>query len=166
MTISVGDALPEATFLVMTDDGPQEVALSDLTARGPLVLFGVPGAYTPTCDSAHLPSFVRTREKLVKAGVATVACVSVNDPFIMRHWGESSGALDAGIEMLADPEARFVTQIGLVFSAPVVGLINRAQRFSLLAVDGVVRELNVEEPGAGCVISAGETLLDQLRNAA
>jgi len=166
MTITVGDSLPEAAFLVMTDDGPKEVSLSGLSARGPLVLFGLPGAYTPTCHSAHLPSFIRTRDRLAEAGVATVACVSVNDPFLMRHWGESTGALAAGIEMLADPEARFVTEIGLVFSAPTVGFINRSQRFSLLAEGGVVRQLNVEEPGAGCVISAGETLLDRLRKAA
>lgn len=166
MTLSVGDTLPQATFLTMTDDGPHEVTLAELSARGPLVLFGVPGAYTPTCDSAHLPSFIRARDKLAEAGVGTVACVSVNDPFIMRHWGQSTGALDAGIEMLADAQARFVTEVGLVFSAPVVGLINRAQRFSLLAERGVVRLLNVEAPGAGCVVSAGETLLEQMRKAA
>jgi len=159
MTIAKGDRLPEAELLRIGEDGPQTVPLSELAAGRRIVLFGVPGAFTPTCDQAHLPSFMRTRPQFEARGVAEIVCVSVNDPFVMKAWGEASGAAAAGITMLADPEGRLVRAMDLAFDAPPVGLIGRARRFALLADDGVVTAIEVEDSPGQCTVSSGESLL-------
>lgn len=162
MAIAVGDALPDAKFIEMGADGPGEVALSDLTEEGKIVVFAVPGAYTPTCSVAHVPSFVRTAEQFKTKGFAGIYCVAVNDPFVMKNWGEGTGAEAAGIRMLADPEATFTKAIGMEFSAPPVGLLNRSKRYAMVIEDGRVTHLNVEDSPGTCEISAGETLLAQV----
>ncbi|MEM6729835.1 MAG: peroxiredoxin [Pseudomonadota bacterium] len=162
MAISVGDTLPEASFVRMGEGGPEEVSLAEMTAGKKVVIFAVPGAYTPTCHSAHVPSFVRTKEKFDAKGVDAIACVSVNDPFVMKQWGEDTGATAAGIAMLSDAGSTFTTAIGMNFDAPPVGLIARSKRYAMLVEDGKVTILN-EEPSPGeCEISAGETLLDAM----
>ncbi|SEO00541.1 thiol peroxidase (atypical 2-Cys peroxiredoxin) [Gemmobacter aquatilis] len=159
MTISEGQSLPEATLLQFGDKGPEQVALADKLKGRKVVIFGLPGAYTGTCTTAHVPSFMRTRAKFAEKGVDEVICVSVNDPFVMKAWGESTGAAAAGITFLGDADASFTKAIGLTFSAPPVGLIDRSKRYALYAEDGVVKVLHLEESPGICEISGGEALL-------
>ncbi len=162
MAISVGDTLPEATFTKLGNAGPEAVALSDLTKGRKVVIFAVPGAYTPTCHSAHVPSFIRTKDEFMAKGVEEIICVSVNDPFVMKMWGEATGANEAGITMLADAQSEFTKTIGMDFDAPPAGLIGRSKRYAMIVEDGKVTQLNQEEAPGTCEISAGETLLGQL----
>ncbi|MGB0496936.1 MAG: peroxiredoxin [Rubricella sp.] len=161
MTIEIGDTLPDATFVTMGAEGPEEVKLADISG-GRIVIFAVPGAYTPTCSSAHVPSFIRTYDALKAKGIDAIYCVSVNDPFVMKAWGEATGATDAGIVMLSDADAAFTKAIGLEFTAPPVGLISRSRRYSMVVEGGKVTHLNIEAGPGVCELSAGETLLDQL----
>lgn len=162
MSISVGDKLPGGTVLRMGKDGPEAVELSDLTTGRNIVIFALPGAFTGVCTTAHLPSFMRTRGAFADKGVDDVICLSVNDPFVMQAWSDSTGAADAGITMLADAEGAFTNAIGMAFTAPPVGLINRSVRYALYAEDGVVKVLNAEENPGLCETSAGEGLLAAL----
>ncbi len=162
MSISIGDTLPEASFTRMGAAGPEQVSLGDLTKGRKVVLFAVPGAYTPTCHSAHVPSFVRTKDALAAKGVEEIICISVNDPFVMKQWGEDTGATAAGITMLADAQSTFTNEIGMAFDAPPAGLVARSKRYAMLVEDGKVTQFNPEEAPSTCEISAGETLLGQL----
>ncbi|TGD44931.1 peroxiredoxin [Pseudotabrizicola sediminis] len=159
MTISVGDTLPEATLIKLGDKGPEQVSLQDLAQGRKLVLFAVPGAFTPTCSSAHVPSFIRTKDQFTAKGVDDIICVSVNDPFVMKAWGEATGATAAGVTMLADADSAFTKAMGLDFSAAPAGLIARSKRYALYAEDGVVKQLHLEEAPGTCDISGGEALL-------
>lgn len=162
MAIAKGDTLPGATFVRMGGEGPEEVTLDSLTKGRKIALFAVPGAFTPTCSSAHVPSFMRTKDALMAKGVDEVVCVSVNDVFVMQEWGKATGATDAGLTMLADPSSEFTTAIGMNFDAPPVGLVARSKRYAMLVDDGVVSILNEEGNPGECEISAGETLLDAM----
>ncbi|MDU8912618.1 peroxiredoxin [Aestuariicoccus sp. MJ-SS9] len=159
MAISAGDTLPDATLLQIGENGPKEVSLAPRLAGRKVVLFAVPGAFTPTCDSAHVPSFIRTKDQFDAKGVDEIICLSVNDPFVMKVWGETTGATDAGITMLADPGSAFTKAIGMDFDAPPAGLHGRSQRYAMLVEDGKV-VLFHEELGRGvCEATAGEALL-------
>ena len=162
MTISTGDTLPDATLLRMGENGPEPVQLSEKLKGRKVVIFGVPGAYTGTCSTAHVPSFIRTLDGFRAKGVDEVICLSVNDPWVMKSWGEDTGATDAGLTMLGDSNAEFTKAIGMNFTAPPAGFVDRSKRYSLYAEDGVVKEFNPEPAGGECEISAGETLLAQL----
>ena len=162
MTIQVGDRLPEAALMRVGEDGPEPVTLSSLTAGGTVALFGVPGAFTRTCTAAHLPSFIRTKDKFAEKGVDTVICVAVNDPFVMKAWGEASGAAEAGIHMLGDAGGTFAKEMGLDFDAPAVGFFGRFRRFAMLVDDGVVRTLDTEDSPGDCSVSSGEALLEKV----
>ena len=159
MSISVGDKLPGATVLRMGANGPETVELSTLTDGRKVVIFALPGAYTGTCTTAHVPSFMRTKPEFDKKGVDEIICLSVNDPFVMQAWGESTGATAAGITMLGDAEGAFTNAVGMAFNAPPAGLINRSRRYALYAEDGVVKVLNAEESPGVCETSGGEALL-------
>jgi cytochrome c peroxidase len=159
MTISVGDTLPDATLIRLGASGPEAVSLGDLTKGRKVVIFAVPGAYTPTCSSAHVPSFIRTKAGFDAKGVDEIVCVSVNDPFVMKAWGEATGATAAGISMLADADGSFTKAIGLDFTAPPAGLFGRSKRYALYAENGVVKTLHQEESPGTCEISGGESLL-------
>lgn len=159
MTISQGDSLPDATLSRIGAEGPEQVALGSILKGRKVVMFAVPGAFTPTCHSAHVPSFVRTKEQFAAKGVDEIVCVSVNDPFVMKAWGEATGATDAGLTMLADAESTLTTAIGMNFDAPPVGLMARSKRYAMLLEDGKVTLLHVEESPGACEISAGEALL-------
>lgn len=165
MRIQTGDKLPDATFLKLGAEGPQEVSLASLVKDGPAVLFGLPGAFTGTCSTAHVPSFIRTKDQFAAAGAKAVICVAVNDPFVMDAWARDTGAADAGIHMVADPEATFIRALGLEFSAPPAGLINRSQRFAMVIKDGKVALLHVEDNPGICEISGGEALLGDWQGA-
>lgn len=162
MTIKVGDKLPGGNLLTMGQDGPMKIDLPERLKDRKVVVFGLPGAYTGTCSTAHVPSFMITYDDFKAKGVDEIICVAVNDPFVMQAWGTSTGAVDAGITMLADAESEFTTAIGMNFTAPPVGFVNRSKRYSMLVEDGVVKILNAESNPGVCEISAGETLLEAL----
>ncbi|WP_037264223.1 peroxiredoxin [Roseivivax halodurans] len=162
MPINEGDTLPGATFITMGAEGPEQVDLAEKLDGRRVVLFGVPGAFTGTCTTAHVPSFIRTKDQLVEKGVDEIICVSVNDPFVMKAWGEQTGASEAGITMLADAEAAFTQAIGMDFTAPPAGLINRSKRFAMVVESGVVKTLHVEENPGLCDVSGGEAILETL----
>ena len=162
MTIAKGDTLPDATFIKMGAEGPQQVKSSDLFAGKTVVLFGLPGAFTGTCTSAHLPSFIRTADRFREKGADHIVCVSVNDPFVMKAWDEATGASKAGIELLADPASEFTKGVGMAFSAPPVGFIDRSQRYACIVRDGEVTAVGVDANPGTCDMSAGEALLDQM----
>ncbi|GLS85250.1 peroxiredoxin [Cypionkella aquatica] len=159
MTISVGAKLPDASLQVMGGNGPEAVSLSSKLAGRNVVIFGLPGAYTGTCTTAHVPSFIRAKEKLAAKGVDEVICLSVNDAFVMKAWGESMGADAAGITMAGDVDASFTKAIGMEFSVPAIGFFDRSKRYALYAVDGVVKVLHAEENAGQCDISGGEAML-------
>lgn len=160
MPIEPGQRLPEATLTLKDAEGVQQIQLADRLAGRKVVIFAVPGAYTPTCSSAHLPSFVRTLPDLRAKGVDEVICLSVNDPFVMEAWGKDAGA--DGISMMADADGAFTAAIGMAFDAPAVGLLARSVRYSMLVEDGEVTRLNLEQGPGVCELTAGETLLAQL----
>ncbi|MEM7523281.1 MAG: peroxiredoxin [Pseudomonadota bacterium] len=162
MTISVGDKLPEATFVEIGAEGPAPVSVADLTGGKKVALFAVPGAYTPTCHMKHVPSFIENADALRAKGVDQIVCISVNDPFVMKAWGESTGATAAGIRMMSDAQSAFTKEIGLDFTAPPVGLIDRSQRYSMLIEDGVVKTLNVEATPGDADKSTGDAMLEQV----
>jgi glutaredoxin/glutathione-dependent peroxiredoxin len=158
MTISVGDRLPEGTLVKLGANGPEQVSIETLTKGRKVAIFAVPGAYTPTCHSAHVPSFIRTKAGFDAKGVDEVVCISVNDPFVMKAWGEVTGATAAGITMLADAGA-YTAALGLSFDAPPVALMGRSKRYAMYVVDGVVKVLHLEQATGTCEISGGEALL-------
>ncbi|OED46432.1 peroxiredoxin [Leisingera sp. S232] len=160
--ISAGDRLPEATLTRIGDNGPEEVKISDKVAGRKVAIFAVPGAFTPTCHSAHVPSFIRTKDQFAAKGVDEIICISGNDPFVMAAWGEATGATAAGITMLGDAECTFTNAIGMRFDAPPAGLIGRSLRYAMLVEDGVVTVFNQEENPGQCELSAGEGLLDAM----
>ena len=159
MTISVGKRLPAATLLRMGANGPEPVDLASRLKGRKVVIFGLPGAYTGTCTSAHVPSFIRTKSGFDKKGVDEIICVSVNDPFVMKAWGEATGATAAGITMLGDADGSFTKALGLDFSAPPAGFFGRSKRYALYAVDGVVKLLHLEAGPGICEATAGEAML-------
>jgi glutaredoxin/glutathione-dependent peroxiredoxin len=160
MTIQVGDRIPSATLLRATAEGPEPVDTDSYFAGRKVALFSVPGAFTPTCSARHLPGFVDKADELKGKGVDEIACVAVNDAFVLQAWAQQSGAEDK-VTMLSDGNGDFSKALGLTMDASKFGMGTRGQRWSAIVEDGVVRELNVEEPGAFSVSSA-EFLLNQL----
>lgn len=159
MTISVGDKLPDVQLVKATADGPQPVRSSEYFAGKTVALFSVPGAYTPTCSARHLPGFVEKAEELKAKGVDEVACTAVNDAFVLSAWQQAN---DAGeITMLADGNAEFADAIGLAQDSSAYGMGTRGKRFSMIVENGVVKELNVEQPG-DYKVSSAEHMLGQL----
>ena len=159
MAINVGDRLPDVPLTVATPDGPEQTTSTDFFAGRRVALFAVPGAYTPTCSARHLPSYVEKASELKGKGVDDIACISVNDAFVMSAWNKSDGSED--ITMLADGNGDFSEAIGLTMDASKFGMGKRSQRYSMVVNDGVVEQLNVEAPGEYRASSA-ETLLEQL----
>lgn len=160
MTISVGDTIPEVTLIKATAEGPQPVKSSDYFAGKRVALFSVPGAFTPTCSAKHLPGFKEKSEELKAKGVDSIVCVSVNDVFVMKAWGKDQG-IDGEVLLIADGNGDFTKAIGLDFDGSKFGMGPRSQRYSLVAKDGVVTQLHVEDAGQFKVSSA-EYLLEQL----
>ncbi len=159
MAISQGDTLPDATLIYMSDEGPATVRLSDKTKGRKVVIFALPGAYTGVCSTAHVPSFIRTKDQFTAKGVDEIICLSVNDPFVLKAWGEATGATDAGITMLGDADASFTKAMGRDFTAPPAGLINRSKRYAMVVEDGTVTLIQEEENPGVCDVSGGEGLL-------
>jgi peroxiredoxin len=153
MTIKTGERLPQANFMTMTEDGPKPIGSDEVFAGKTVALFAVPGAFTPTCSARHLPGFVEKAEELKAKGVDTIACISVNDVFVMGAWGKSQNTGDS-VLMLADGNGDFTRALGLELDGSKFGMGKRSQRYSLIAKDGVVESLNVEEGGDFKVSSA------------
>ncbi|SES28661.1 Peroxiredoxin [Tranquillimonas rosea] len=162
MAIEEGQTLPGATLVGMSAEGPEQVDLGDKLKGRKVVIFGLPGAFTGTCTTAHVPSFVRTSDAFAEKGVDEIICVSVNDPFVLAAWGKETGATDAGITLLGDAESAFTKAIGMDFTAPPVGLIDRSKRYAMVVEDGVVKTLREEDNPGVCDVSAGESLLETL----
>src|SRR5262244_176872 len=160
MTIKVGDKMPSGTFKTMTKDGPQNLTTDQLFKGKRVVLFSVPGAFTPTCDAKHLPGFVEQAAKIKGKGVDTIACMAVNDVFVMNAWGKSSNVGDR-VLMLADGNGEYAKALGLELDATGFGMGTRGQRFAILVQDGVAKQVNVEAPGQ-FKVSAAEHVLGQL----
>jgi glutaredoxin/glutathione-dependent peroxiredoxin len=153
MSIKVGDRLPEVTFVKATPEGPQQVDSEDFFKGRKVAIFSVPGAFTPTCSARHLPGFVDKADELKAKGVDEIACTAVNDAFVLQAWAEQAGA-EGKVTMLADGNGEFAEAVGLTMDGSKFGMGKRGQRWSAIVDDGVVKELNVEEPGAFSVSSA------------
>jgi glutaredoxin/glutathione-dependent peroxiredoxin len=160
MTIKVGEKLPSTTLYRMGADGPEAVTTDDLCGGKKVVLFGLPGAFTPTCSAQHVPGFLSNAGSIKAKGIDTIACMSVNDAFVMGAWAKDQGT-GGDIEMLADGSADLTKQMGIELDLGDRGLGLRCRRFSMVVDDGVVKELNLEEGGA-LEISGAETILEQL----
>lgn len=160
MTIKVGDTLPAATFTTPSEAGPKPITTDEVFKGRTVALFAVPGAFTPTCSARHLPGFKDQVAAFKAKGVDTIACTSVNDVFVMKAWAKDQGISDE-IMMLADGNGAFASALGLELDAAGFGMGKRSQRYSMLVVDGVVRQLNVEE-GGQFKVSAAEYLLGQM----
>jgi len=160
MAIKVGERVPAGTLKMMTKDGPKDVSADDLFKGKKVVLFSVPGAFTPTCDAKHLPGFVQLADQIRAKGVDTIACMAVNDVFVMNAWGKASGVGDK-VMMLADGNGDYAKALGLELDARKFGMGTRGQRFALVVDNGLVKGVNVEEPGQ-FKVSAAEHVLGQL----
>lgn len=159
--IAVGEKLPDSTLLTPTDDGPTRVSTGDFFGGKKVVLFGLPGAFTPTCDGNHLPGFLRRHDEIIAKGVDKIAVVSVNDVFVMKAWEEASGA-KGKIDFLADGNAQFAKAIGLDADMSAAGFGTRMKRFSMIVDDGTVTSLNLEVERGKADISGAETILGEL----
>jgi peroxiredoxin len=160
MTIKVGDKVPSAKLKQMTAEGIKEVATDDFFKGKKIVLFAVPGAFTPTCSAKHVPGFVQNAAALRDKGVDTIACLSVNDAFVMGAWGKDQKA-DGKVVMLADGNGDFTRAVGLELDATANGLGKRSKRYAMVVDNGVVTTLNVEAPGA-FEVSSAEAILKAL----
>jgi len=160
MTIKVGDKLPEATFKVMKDGKPADITVAELTAGKKVALFAVPGAFTPTCSARHLPGYKEKAAEFRARGVDTIACVSVNDVFVMGAWGKDQQVGD-DVLMLADGNGAFAKAVGLEMDGTGFGMGSRSKRYSMVVEDGVVKQLNVEA-GGEFKVSAADYMLGQL----
>ena len=161
MPIKVGDKLPNATFRVMTAEGPKPKTTDDIFKGKKVALFAVPGAFTPTCNNLHIPSFLNNAAAIKAKGVQSIAVTGVNDVFVMEAWKKSTGAGDK-IDFLADGNGEFAKAIDMAFDGSGNGLGTRSRRYSMLVEDGVVKKLNIEDAPGKCDISGGQALLAQL----
>jgi len=160
MAIKAGERMPAGTLKRMTKEGPKDLATDELFKGKLVVLFSVPGAFTPTCDAKHLPGFVQLADQIRARGVDTIACMAVNDVFVMNAWGKAAGVGDR-ILMLADGNGEYARALGLELDAKGYGMGTRGQRFAIIARDGVATHVNVEAPGQ-FKVSAAEYVLGQL----
>jgi len=160
VAIKAGDRMPAGTFKRMTREGPKDLSAEELFKGKRVVLFSVPGAFTPTCDAKHLPGFVQLADQILARGVNTIACMAVNDVFVMNAWGKASGVGDK-VLMLADGNGDYARALGLELDASKFGMGKRGQRFAIIVKDGVASHVDVEEPGQ-FKVSAAEYVLGQL----
>ena len=159
MAVQIGDAIPEVNLKVLGGQGPQDVSTSEIFVGKKVVMFAVPGAFTPTCSAAHLPGYIANADKIKGKGVDTIVCVSVNDPFVMDAWGKGQNA--EAIMMVADPAGDLAAAMGTELDGSGFGLGKRSSRYSLVAEDGKITVLNLEQGGA-FEVSSAEAILDAL----
>jgi peroxiredoxin len=161
MTISVGDRLPQVTFRVMTEDGPAPKTTDDIFKGRRVVLFGVPGAFTPTCHRNHMPGFIEKADEIKAKGIDAIIATSINDVFVMNAWAKATGA-EGKVDVISDGNGDFAKAIGLTFDGSGFGLGTRSQRYSMIVDDGVVRALNIEETPGKAEASGADNILGQL----
>jgi len=161
MTIAKGDSLPDATFRAVGPDGIDSMSTKDVFGGKKVVLFAVPGAFTPTCHLKHLPGFVENAAKFKEKGADEVICVAVNDPFVLDAWGETSGA-KGKVKILSDGNAEFTKKIGMDFDGGGIGLGTRSKRYAMIVDDGVVQVLHTEESPGVAEVSTAEAILKEL----
>ena len=161
MTIQVGDKMPEGAFGVMTAEGPGQVTSEELFAGKKTVIFAVPGAFTPACSAKHLPGFIEKSDELKAKGVYNIACLSVNDVFVMGAWSKDQGA-EGKVTLLADGNADYVTALGLQLDASGFGMGTRGERFAVVVEDGVVTQLHREAAASDVKASSAENILNNL----
>ena len=159
MTIQTGDQVPSCTLKTMGAQGPEDISTEDIFTGKKVVLFAVPGAFTPGCSMTHLPGYVVNADKIKAAGVDTIVCMAVNDAFVMGAWGEAQNASE--LLMLADGNGTLTAELGLELDGSGFGLGTRSQRFAMIVEDGTVTHLNVE-PDAGVDVSSAETIMELL----
>jgi len=162
MSLSIGDKLPSAQFAKLADGEVTFINSEDVISGRNVVIFGLPGAFTGTCTSAHVPSFIAVTEALKANGVDEIICLATNDPWVMDAWAKSTGGEAAGITFLADPESRFTAGIDMTMDVPAIGFHARSKRYALYAEDGIVKIYNPEELRGVCDISGGQTMLAQI----
>jgi peroxiredoxin len=161
MPVAVGDKVPDVPVQIMRDGKPETIQTSELLGSGKVVLFAVPGAYTPGCSKLHLPGYVQKGDELRAKGVDTIACISVNDAWVMNAWGEAQGANDKGILMIGDGNGGFAEAMGLVFDGSGAGLGTRSQRYAAVIEDGTITDLEVE-PAPGVDVSSCDNILTKV----
>ena len=161
MTIAIGDSIPNVTVHVMVDGAPSETTTGELLGHGRVVLFAVPGAFTPGCSRVHLPGYAQKAAEISAKGVDRIACISVNDVFVMDAWGQAHDVTDT-ITMIADGDASFATAVGLEIPVPGAGLGLRSQRYAMVLQDGVVVDLLLEDNGLSVLNSTAECVLGKL----
>ena len=164
MAIKIGDKIPSMTLHVMGDKGPEAISTDDLFADKIVALFGLPGAFTPTCSAKHLPGYIEHADKLREYGADDIVCLSVNDAFVMHAWGKDQGAKDK-VTMVADGSAKFTRAVGLELDLTDRGLGVRCQRFSMIVEDGVVKDIAVEPKPTEAVVSSAEKMLERMAKA-
>ena len=160
MTIKVGDKIPSVTLRVMSDDGPEELSTDEFFGGKKVVVFALPGAFTPTCSAKHLPGYVQQADAIRSKGVDAIACIAVNDAFVMHAWGNDQNVGDK-VMMVADGSADFARAVGLELDGTARGMGVRSQRYSMVVEDGVVSSLNVEAAGK-FEVSDADTMLGQV----
>ncbi len=158
MTIARGDRLPQATVFIMGEAGPQPVSTNDYFAGRKVVLFAIPGAFTPTCQAQHIPSFAANADKLKQKGADAVVCMAVNDPFVLAAQAEATGTTDT-LDYLSDGNAEFTKAMGLELDGSGIGLGTRSHRFAMIVDDGVVREIFVEPDPSQMTVSSADNVL-------
>ncbi|TCT37309.1 peroxiredoxin [Martelella mediterranea] len=163
MSIAKGDTLPSATLMELTENGPEKVASEDIFKGKRVVLFAVPGAFTPTCSINHLPTYLENRDAILSRNVDEIVVVAVNDPFVMGGWAKATGG-EGKIRYLSDPNADFTKAVGMELDLSGAGLGTRSVRYSMLIDDGVVKELNIEDDSSQATVSAAATILGQLQD--
>lgn len=163
MPIQIGDVLPEATLKRVGAAGIEDINLGDYIEARKVVIFAVPGAFTPACSLKHLPGYIQKADQLKAEGIDEIICVAVNDPFVLKGWGDISGA-EGKVTILSDWDAFFVDALGLTFDGSGAGMGKRAQRFMMIIDDGVVRELQVEEKGSDVSVSGADSCSLKLTN--
>lgn len=162
MSIEQGQQIPDANFIKMGGSGPEAVSVKDITAGKKVIIFAVPGAFTPTCTQTHLPGFVANSDAIRAKGVSAIYCVTVNDVFVANAWGEMIGASDAGVQVLADADSSFTKAMGLEFDGAAAGLFARSKRYAMVVDNGVITHIDVEDSPGTCSISSAEHLLSVL----
>jgi peroxiredoxin len=159
MKLFVNQELPHATFYEMTPNGPEAVSLIDLSKNKRIILLGMPGAFTKTCTTEHLPSLIKNSKLFFDKGIDEIICIVVNDVHVAKAWGDITGATKSGIRILTDPESKFTKSIGLEFSVPIVGFFDRLQRIAIIADNNNITHVQLEEEKSSCDLTSGDTLL-------
>ena len=164
MKISVGQKMPNSTLSYFGPDGVSQIELIDLLKGKKVVIFALPGAFTNTCSSKHLPGFIEKSARIKKEGVDEIICISVNDPFVMSKWGETTGAIDVGIKMLADPASDFTKSIGTEFTVPPIGFFNRSKRCAFIVENQKIIYAYLDDASGVVTGSSAEAILLNLQD--